>query len=132
MCANLYFPFRATADGRGPLASFLKRHVDDEINSLEDIELEYAECRELHPSKLLGEEGGGRGANQTSPDLGLKVNGCDGLVLVEVKFTEHSFYECSAWRHKGSSRREANPDCNRCNNAVEVAKDPSGQCHQVK
>ena len=50
LCANLYFPFRATADGRGLLASFL-HHVDGEITSLEDIELEYAECGELHPSK---------------------------------------------------------------------------------
>ena len=70
LCANLYFPFKASAGGRDLLASFLKHHVDAEIDSLEDIELEYAGCGELHPSELLGEEGGGRGANQTSPDLG--------------------------------------------------------------
>ena len=123
LCANLYFPFRATADGRGLLASFLKHHVDGEITSLEDIELEYAEEGELHPSQLLREEGGGRGTNQTSPDLGLKVNGCDGLVLVEVKFTEHSFYRCSARRH------ESNFDRDRCKNAAEVARNPKEQCH---
>ena len=130
LCANLYFPFRASADGRDLLASFLKHSVDAEIDSLEDIELEYAGSGELCPSKMLGEKGGGRGANQTSPDLGLQINGGDGLVLVENKFTEHSFYQCSAWKHKGSRRREANPDPGRCNHPLEVAKDPSGQCHQ--
>ena len=132
LCANLYFPFRASADGRELLASFLKHHVDAEIDTLEGIELEYAETGELHPTQLLGEDGGGRGANQTSPDLGLLVNGGSGLILVENKFTEHSFYECSAWRHKGSSRREGNPDPSRYNHPVEVAKDPFGQCHQAK
>ena len=83
LCANLYFPFRATADGRALFASFLKRYVDMEIYSLEKIDLEYAGDGELHPSSLLGEAGGTRGANQTSPDLGLQVNGGRGLVLVE-------------------------------------------------
>ena len=132
MCANLYFPFRASERGRELLASFLRHHVEEEIDSLDDIELEYAECEELRPSMLLGEEGGGRGANQTSPDLGLLVNSGSGLVLVENKFTEHSFYECSAWRHKGSSRRLGNPDPSRCNHPVDVARDPANQCHQAE
>ena len=74
-------------------------------------------------AKLLGEGGGGRGANQTSPDLGLKVNGGHGLVLVEVKFTEHSFYECSAWKHRTNSNSD------RCENAAEVSRNPKKQCH---
>ena len=130
LCANLYFPFRVTADGRDLFASFLNRHVSEEINSLEEIELEHAEDGELHPSSLLGESGGTRGAYQTSPDLGLKVNQGRGLVLVENKFTEQSFYECSAWRYKGSSRRPGNPYPDRCNNPLAVVKDYSGQCHQ--
>lgn len=130
LCANLYFPFRATAESRALFASFLKRHVASEIESLEEIELEYAEDGELHPSHLLGEEGGNRGANQTSPDLGLLVNGSRGLVLVENKLAEKSFYECSAWRHKGSSRRPGNLDPGRCNNPLAVANDYASQCHQ--
>lgn len=131
-CANLYFPFRASAEGRALFASFLKRHVDSRIDTLEAIELEYEEPNgsELHPSCLLGEEGGSRGANQTSPDLGLLVNGCRGLVLVESKFAEHGFYECSAWRHKGSSRRPCNPNPDRCRRPLEVARDYAVQCHQ--
>ena len=87
LCANMYFPFRAYGEGRALFASFLKAHVDPEIDTLEAIDLEYAEPEgsELHPSSLLGEEGGNRGANQTSPDLGLLVNGGHGLVLVENK-----------------------------------------------
>ncbi len=131
LCANLYFPFRSAADGKALFASFLKRRVAMEIDSLEEIELEYAEDGELHPSRLLGEEGGTRGANQTSPDLGLLVNGGQGLVLVENKLTEKSFYECSAWRHKGSSRRSGNPDPDRCNRPAEVVKDHADQCHQA-
>ncbi len=134
LCANLYFPFRSSAEGRALFASFLKRHVDSKIDTLEAIELEFAEPEgsELHPSHLLGEEGGNRGANQTSPDLGLLVNGGQGLVLVENKFTEHSYYECSAWRHKGSSRRLGNPDPDRCNRPLEVARDFTKQCHQSR
>ena len=131
MCANLYFPFGASAEGRELFAMFLKRHVAEEIDSLEAIELEHAESGELSPMQLLGELGGIRGANQTSPDLGLLVNGGRGLVLVENKFTEHSFYECSAWRHKGNSRRAGNPDPDRCLNPLTVAKDPLNQCHQA-
>ena len=129
-CANLYFPFRATADSRALFASFLNRYVSADANSLDAIELEYAECGELSPSRLLGEEGT-RGANQTSPDLGLLINGRRGLILVENKLTEHSFYKCSAWRHKGSSRRSGNPDPKRCDHAVDVAKDHVAQCHQT-
>ena len=133
LCANLYFPFRASADGRTLLASFLKRCVEPEIDALDAIELEYAEPEgsALHPSSLLGETGGARGSGQTSPDLGLLVNGGRGLVLVESKLAEHSFYECSAWRAKDSSRRPGNPEPDRCNHPLEVVENYANQCHQT-
>ena len=131
LCANLYFPFRANSGDRNLFASFLKHHVDSDIDSLESIELEYEDEGYLAPSPLLGEEGGGRGVNQTSPDLGLLVNDGRGLVLVENKFTEHHFYPCSAWKHKGSLRRAGNPDPDRCNHPMEIVRDPSSQCHQA-
>ena len=68
------------------------------------IELEYVEDGELHPSRLLGETGGIRGASQTSPDLGMLVTGGRGLVLVENKFTERDFSRCSVRNHKDNSR----------------------------
>lgn len=129
-CANLYFPFRADETGRQLLASFLQGHVSPEICSVESIDLEYAEEGELAPYPLLGEEGGTRGANQTSPDLGLLVNGGRGLVLVESKLTEHHFYPCSAWKHAGSDRRAGNDDPDRCNHPEEVLRDPTSQCQQ--
>ena len=128
--ANLYFPFRASPHGLELLASFLKEHVADEVTSVDSMELEYMGDGKLHPSPMLGESGGMRGANQTSPDIGLIVNGGTGLLLIENKFTEHSFYPCSALRTKGSPRHPENPDPERCNHPVKVAKDPVNQCHQ--
>ena len=49
---------------------------------------------------------------------------------MENKLSEHSFYECSAWRYRGSSRRLGNPDPDRCHHPVEVAKAAADQCHQ--
>ena len=131
LCANLYFPFGGSADGKALFASFLKRRVAVEIDSLEEIELEYEDRDSgLRPSHMLGEKGGTRGAHQTSPDLGLLVNRGRGLVLVENKLTEDSFYKCSAWKHKGSRRLPGNPDPDRCNNPLAVANDYASQCHQ--
>ena len=130
LCANLYFPFGRCSRDRSLLASFLRQHVARQIESLDTIELEYSEDGNLHPSHLLGETGGSRGAGQTSPDLGLIVNGGRGLVLVESKFTERDFSNCSARRRKGSARRPGNPDPDRCNHPLAVLDDPAGQCHQ--
>lgn len=132
LCANLYFPFRESDQDRRLLASFLRQHVARPIESLEAIELEYSEGEDsdLHPSRLLGEAGGSRGAGQTSPDLGLKVNYGRGLVLVESKFTEPDFSSCSARNHEGNAERAANPDPDRCNHPLQVLRDPAGQCHQ--
>ena len=132
LCANLYFPFRRSDCDRSMLASFLRQHVACQIESLDKIELEYSEGEDigLHPSQLLGETGGSRGAGQTSPDLGLVVNGGRGLVLVENKFTERDFSNCSARNHKGSTVREGNPNPDRCNDPLAVLSDPAGQCHQ--
>ena len=69
LCANLYFPFRCSRRDRNLLASFLRWHVTPQIETVDAIELEYSEDGELHPSRLLGEMGGSRGAMQTSPDL---------------------------------------------------------------
>ena len=130
MCANLYFPFRSSKRDRDLLASFLRCHADPQIESLDEIQLEYCEGGELHPSRLLGETGGRRGAGQTSPDLGLLVNGGRGLVLVESKFTESDFSRCSARKRDGTEVRPGNPDPDRCNRASAVAENPSEQCHQ--
>ena len=129
-CANLYFPFGGSPEGRSLLAGFLHENVADEVLTVDAVELEYAEEGDLHPLLLLGETGGSRGSGQTSPDLGLPVNRGQGLVLVENKLVEKSFYACSARRTWNSKGRVGNPDPGRCNNALAVASDPASQCHQ--
>ena len=132
LCANLYFPFAASEESRSLLAGFLRQQVCPEIRSVDVLELEYEEGGALHPSVLLGEEGGSRGAGQTSPDLGLLINEGRGLVLIENKLVEHSFYGCSAKRHKGSAKRAANPDPSRCASALAVLDDHKSMCHQAE
>lgn len=131
LCANLYFPFGRTPSGRAIIADFLQRHVHEDIESVDSIDLEYAEERELSPAALLGESGGSRGSGQTSPDLGILVNGGRGLLLIENKLAEHSFYRCSARRTRESSERPGNPDPNRCNHPRELIADAANLCHQA-
>ena len=122
LCANLYFPFR---EDNNLLASFLNRYVDDRIESVSRVELEYAEDSPLDPATLLGEPQGKRGANQTSPDVAFIVNGGRGLVLTENKYTEHSFYSCA-----GRKPKYGNPDTKRCSNLEEVTRD-TNNCYMT-
>ena len=74
--------------------------------------MEYALSGELHPSELLGEQNGGRGFGQTSPDLGIEVrlkNEKAGLLCIENKLVEHS-----------------------CMDIKTVLDDVQGVCHQFK
>jgi len=129
LCANLYFPFRASPAGRGLLAGFLRSRVHGRIEHVDRLELEYAQPNgsPLHPAALLGEEGGNRGLGQTSPDLAFVVNDGRGLILTENKFLEHSFQPCSAAGKKGNDKHPANPDPSRCLNARAVLADPQAQ-----
>ncbi|MCY4657328.1 MAG: hypothetical protein OXC80_11010 [Gammaproteobacteria bacterium] len=124
LCANLYFAHRCD---RRLLTRFLADHVDRRIVQIECLELEWVEEAPLDPSSLLGEPGGRRGASQTSPDVAFVVslqNGGRGLILTEIKFTEHSFYPCS-----GRKKEYGNPDPERCLSAQTVFNDPGSQCH---
>lgn len=132
LCANLYFPFGSSPEGRKLLGSFLRRHVGAEIQCVDRLELEFAEEGSLHPSNLLGETGGKRGSGQTSPDLAFIVNDGTGLILTENKFVEHSFYPCSARTTKDNTKRKGNHDPSRCKNVKRVLAEPRGQCHQVE
>jgi len=124
LCANLYFPFQRDSD---MLAGFLKQSVCSLIESVDKIELEYAEEPPLDPTNLLGEpDSGKRGKNQTSPDVAFIVNGHKGLVLTENKFTEHSFYECSSRKKKYS-----NENIKRCLDFRLLLSDITSNCHQL-
>lgn len=126
LCANLYFPFR---QGLSLLTTFLRSVISPKIKSVDAIELEYAEKGQLAPSALLGEPEGQRGRNQTSPDVAFKVtmeDGKKGIILIENKFTEHSFYGCS-----GRKKKYGNPDIKRCLNFGNIYKNTRSACYQL-
>ncbi len=94
------------------LATFPPDRIDRRIVKVQRLELERTGEYPLDPTTLLDEPKGRRGANQTSPDIGVSVGrecGGQGLVLTENKFVEHSFYRCSG-RKKGVGKS----DTNRC------------------
>jgi len=124
LCANLYFPFR---EDHETLAGFLRNHVSPIIDTVNRIELEWAEEPPLDPTTLLGEPHGQRGKNQTSPDIAFIVNGGKGIVLTENKFTEHSFYPCS-----GRKTIYGNPDIGRCMDICKVYNDTDNQCYMLQ
>lgn len=136
-CANLYFPFRSEDVDRELVAGFLRGAVDSRIEQVTGIELEWAGPGEWHPSRLLGEADGQRGSGQTSPDVAFEVRAkvegrlVAGVVLVESKLTEESFYPCSARTTKDGERRPGNPDPSRCLDVARLARNPAGHCHQA-
>ena len=124
LTANVYFAHR-----RDPsvLVGFLKNHICEDIVDVIDLELEWTGEGALNPAVLLGERGGNRGANQTSPDIAFIVrlkNGHRGIILTEVKFTEHSFYRCS-----GRDKKNGNPDPRKCLSAELIVANPQKHCY---
>jgi hypothetical protein len=116
------------------MAEFLKQKISDQITEITDVELEFAFHKNdpLHPSILLGEEDGTRGSGQTSPDVAflIKIKQGSGIVLTECKYTEHSFYKCSARRKEDKEKRKGNPDPARCLKQASVC-DYKTICHQT-
>lgn len=131
LCANLYYPFGRDPESRALLARFLADSVAPELAGLDSVELEYAPedpNDPLHPRQLLGETGGRRGAGQTSPDvalIGRLKNGGRAIFLVESKFTEESFYPCSAFKRSSDQDRRLD----RCDDALRVLANPDSQCY---
>ncbi len=123
-CSNLYFTFR---EDQEMVAGFLHEHVSPLIETVDRVELEWAEKPPLDPTTLLGEPHGQRGKNQTSPDIAFIVNGGQGIVLTENKFTEHSFYPCS-----GRKRIYGNPTPQRCLDLIKVCNDTANQCYMLQ
>jgi len=124
-CANVYFPFRRDPD---LLLGFLKEKVSSDIISVDSIDLEYALDPPLDPHTLLGEPKGKRGSGQTSPDLAINVSTKTGkgLLLIENKLTEHSFYSCS-----GRKKDYGIPDSSVCKDFAFIQNDLSNNCYQM-
>ena len=133
-CANLYFPVHQSLSLKLLMVEFLKIKVSEQITEITDVELEFAFPikDKLHTAELLGEMDGNRGSGQTSPDVAFIVatkNG-HGLVLTESKYTEHSFYTCSARRTEDNEKRKGNPDPVRCMQSGQ-SQDYKSICHQT-
>jgi len=120
------------------LPGFLSQQLGLKVSRIECLELEYAAPGNLEPKRLLGELGGKKGSGQTSPDVAILFDcedGKSGIYLIENKYTEHHFYDCSGARkalNKTHSQRglPPNPDTNRCRNAIQVLRNPEEMCHQ--
>lgn len=136
LCANLYFLVRTDIEFNALMVDFLKLKVSNKITEITDIELEFAfpEDDPLHPNPLLGETTGSRGKKQTSPDVAFLVktiDGSNGIILTESKYTEHHFYPCSTNPENDKYKnRNLNPDFSRC---MQPAKgyDYKLICHQT-
>jgi hypothetical protein len=129
LASNLYFPFGQSQDGLRLIANFLAANVHASIASAQAVELEWEHrTHDLKPAELLGETGGSRGTNQTSPDVAFEVTltgGGHGVVLTEVKFTEHGFYACSVRKDLDDSRKALS-----CHDLSALQQDPQVLCGQ--
>lgn len=135
-CANIYWPFNNT-EGKILLSEYFKAQTNLDIETIQSVELEYEDDDlDLKPSKLLGEENKGiRGSGQTSPDLAIVFktkDGEDGILLIECKFTEHSFYICSGFKKKNSSGKEPNQNNTRCLDTKGIVASHFTDCHLTK
>ena len=132
--ANLYFPLIHDTSLKEIMLEFIKQKISTEIQDITDITLEFAfpVGDRLHPSNLLGEMDGSRGSGQTSPDVAflVKTKNGEGVILTECKFTESSFYRCSARRKTDNSERKGNPNPLKC---MQTAKSCNYKniCHQT-
>ena len=132
VCANMYWPFR-NPEGFILFASFLKQVTGLDIHVITDMDLEYEDdTKEFKPGMLLGEDDGGmRGSGQTSPDLAVRFrtkNAKSGIILIESKFSEHSFYSCSGYG-KTKPGRPVNDKKERCLNPLLIADSDFKECH---
>lgn len=137
-CANLFFLFRYYPDMKRIFAGFLSQQLDLRVTDIEALEFEYAAPGNLEPRRLLGEVGGMRGSMQTSPDVAV-LFGCEdgksGIYLIENKYIEHSFYNCSGaekTQSKMHSKRGLPPNDypERCLDVVGVFRNPEKMCQQ--
>ena len=129
LAANLYFPFGQSEEGLRLIADFLAANVDGAISSVRAVELEWEHMdAAFKPPVLLGEKDGSRGTNQTSPDVAFEVTldgGGHGVVLTEVKYTEHNFYACSIRKQLDPARKASS-----CDAMSSLRPDPQGFCGQ--
>jgi len=135
LCANMYWPFN-NPEGRKLLAEYFKIETGLDIDEITEVELEFEDKDKTYkPANILGEDTkGGRGSGQTSPDLAILFKtkqGEDGILLIESKFTEHSFYSCSGYKKQNPSGRIPNPENKRCLDTKGILASGYTDCHLI-
>lgn len=114
LCVNIFYPLRKYLS---VLDGFLREFYPS-LTKVTDIDFEY-----IGPRNYFNEPGG-RGFNRTSADVVITwedTKGKNNLLLVEFKFTESNFGECS--------KRE-NPDRDRCNYGELVISSTQTECYR--
>ena len=126
LCVNIFFPLREHPD---ILRLWLSSHLAD-VQVVTDLDFEYVGPEDPQdPSgyrNYLNELGGSRGQNRTSADVAITWRdnkGGTNLLLLEFKFTEPNFGECS---------RQGNPDRGRCLSSKEIVRSPQTQCYRAE
>jgi len=115
MCINIFFPLRQHLD---ILKVWLSRHFRD-VENVVDLDFEYIGPK----NKNYFNELGGRGQNRTSSDLSITWQDKEekkNMLLLEFKFTERDFGECS---------QEGNPYPERC---LSLGKDMENDIYSHK
>lgn len=125
LCVNLFFPLREHPD---ILRLWLSSHLAD-VREITDLDFEYVgpdDPQDPSGYRNYFNEPGNRGQNRTSADVAITWRdnkGSANLLLLEFKFTEPNFGECS---------KQGNPDQKRCLSSREVVTSPRTQCYRAE
>ena len=114
LCVNIFFLLK---NHTSLLDGFLREFYPS-LAKVTDIDFEYIGRRNYF------NEPGGRGYNRTSTDVSIEwedTTGKSNLLLIEFKFTEPNFGECS---------KSGNLDQQRCNHAELIISCPKTQCYR--
>jgi hypothetical protein len=124
-CINLLFPLREYPELLKP---WLSSRLED-VETVTDLDFEYIgpdDAQDPSGYRNYLNEPGSRGQNRTSADVAVTWRNSEGrknLLLLEFKFTEPNFGECS---------RQKNPDRRRCLSSKEIARSPQTQCYRTE
>lgn len=125
LCVNLFFPLRDHPD---VLKLWLSSRFAD-VQEVVNLDFEYIGPMDEHdPSGYRNylNEPGNRGQNRTSSDVAITWQDSKqstNLLLLEFKFTEPNFGECSK---QGNSNRK------RCMSSREIVRSPKTQCYRAE
>ena len=114
LCVNIFF----TLKNHTSLLDGFLREFYPSLAEVTDIDFEYI------GKENYFNEPGGRGYNRTSTDVSIEwedTTGKSNLLLIEFKFTEPNFGECS---------KSGNPDQQRCDHAELIISSPKTQCYR--